>query len=346
MTRDDERSPTNPDALVAELNRTVRDYLEHALDPRRRGFDARSRSGGTLAPRGNQQRCWQMRACPDPLCPARDAADYRCWLRVGPLSGCTSPPCLKLGQRDCFGCEVYRSYCSTPYAELYENVNILVHHMEQRAEDLRRSANTDPLTGLFNRRMFGEVAGLELARAERERRDLAVLVLDLDQFKDINDRLGHAAGDRALQACAELLRASFRRCDMLFRMGGDEFTVLQPVDDDAGALRMVERLRQGFHAWNHTYQAVEGFSLAFSAGVALCPPGGDIEAALRSADRRMYRQKAGRHTSPPARSMTPPPQRRSLMFTHQEIPAYRPPLTPPSPPVLDRDLPKADSDEE
>ncbi|HZQ34835.1 MAG TPA: GGDEF domain-containing protein, partial [Dehalococcoidia bacterium] len=149
----------------------------------------------------------------------------------------------------------------------------------------------DVLTGMPNRLLFMDRLTQTLARAGRSKKAVAVLFIDLDDFKAVNDRLGHEAGDRLLRIVAERLQRAMRVGDTAARMGGDEFTVvLGEVADEAQAQQIAERLRRAVQ------QPVElGGTLMMpraSVGVA-CDATGDIgaEELLRRADQAMYRAK-------------------------------------------------------
>jgi diguanylate cyclase (GGDEF)-like protein len=142
---------------------------------------------------------------------------------------------------------------------------------------LRRQADTDPLTGAANR------AGLErAARSVAQRRqEVAVVAWDLDGFKEVNDRHGHAAGDRLLVEAVGAWRSVLRRGDVLARLGGDEFVVVMPGATRREAEAVLERLR-------------EAHPVSWSAGVAYWRPGESLEACVARADRRLYQVKASR----------------------------------------------------
>ena len=108
-------------------------------------------------------------------------------------------------------------------------VPILVEYRELRK--LQFSAGSDPLTGLYNRRLFEEYFEKELSRAKRSSQQLALVIMDLHRFKEVNDRYGHQRGDRALQLVAEAARETVRASDFTFRIGGDEFAILLPQCD-------------------------------------------------------------------------------------------------------------------
>jgi len=162
---------------------------------------------------------------------------------------------------------------------------------EQRLEDL---AFVDPVTGALNRRGFVDRAVPALALARRSGVAVSVVMLDLDHFKDINDRMGHAAGDRALRALVGALHGELRAGDVLGRVGGDEFVVLLPGCDALAGQLSATRWRERLKAQTAAASFPVG-SLLLSAGVAEVPPGGDpsdaITQACAAADGALYEAK-------------------------------------------------------
>src|ERR1019366_164042 len=116
----------------------------------------------------------------------------------------------------------------------------------------------DPLTGLFNRRYFDERLAEEYERSRRHKLPLLLIVIDADHFKRINDELGHAAGDAALVALARVLSQRHRKTDVLARIGGEEFAVLLPNLDMAGARTLAEELRRRVESEEMVLPAVKG----------------------------------------------------------------------------------------
>jgi diguanylate cyclase (GGDEF)-like protein len=155
---------------------------------------------------------------------------------------------------------------------------------------LADAATHDALTGALNRAGFQEQAGREMARARRHDVPLAVVLADLDNFKRLNDSFGHSAGDGVLAAFAQLCRAQLRPDDRVARVGGEEFVLLLPQTDEAGAVRTAERLRRAMHA---QLASPDGRPITASFGVAAHPDAGsDVETLLGAADRALYLAKS------------------------------------------------------
>lgn len=165
---------------------------------------------------------------------------------------------------------------------------------KQMEATLQQRAVSDPLTGLLNRRHFYQLAQQELERFRRYRYPLAAIMLDLDHFKQINDKYGHLVGDQILQAVSRILQESLRRSDILCRFGGEEFAILLPETDNQTAFNTAERLRTGLSG--QSFETARGpVTLTASLGVAGIPAGSglDLETLLDYADRMLYSAKEG-----------------------------------------------------
>ncbi len=160
--------------------------------------------------------------------------------------------------------------------------------IERVVSRLVDAAGTDVLTGLSNRREFEERFGHELERSVRSGSPMGLVVMDLDWFKEINDRFGHAAGDRALRTVARVLGEQTRRIDLVARLGGEEFAVVAPDAGEEEAYRLAERLRREVKAAFSEHPR----PLTTSCGVATFPAsGGTASDLLRAADRALYAAK-------------------------------------------------------
>lgn len=156
-------------------------------------------------------------------------------------------------------------------------------------DKLNRKASTDALTEALNRHGFAEVAEGELVRAQRYHRSLSMIVFDLDHFKAINDRHGHAVGDLVLQVVARLVRDNLRLADVFARWGGEEFVILAPETSGEEAERLAEKLRLLFR--EHRSASVPRFTASF--GVAAWAPEEDLKGLFARADRALYGAKKG-----------------------------------------------------
>jgi len=161
--------------------------------------------------------------------------------------------------------------------------------------ELRQLAHTDPLTGVLNRRAFTERGAEAIASARRHQRPLAVLMLDIDHFKQVNDTHGHAAGDAAIQQVAALSLRNLRALDLLGRLGGEEFGILLPETTAGEALATAERLRAAI-AMQSLELGGARFTLTVSIGLACLVPGEDAASLYGRADQALYQAKrAGRN---------------------------------------------------
>jgi two-component system, cell cycle response regulator len=164
---------------------------------------------------------------------------------------------------------------------------------ERELASLAEVARRDALTGLANRRAFDEALLREVARARRSGAALAVVVLDVDHFKRVNDAHGHAAGDLVLAEVAARARAALRAGDLLARVGGEELAAVLPAADLAAAAEVAERIRSGLAA---APVVAGGAALAVTASLgcaALLPSDADGAAVLARADARLYDAKRG-----------------------------------------------------
>jgi diguanylate cyclase (GGDEF)-like protein len=156
---------------------------------------------------------------------------------------------------------------------------------------LAEQARTDSLTGALNRRAMEEAALRETARSMRYGHRLCMIVVDVDNFKHLNDARGHAAGDCALQALVRQIQTMLRENDLLARTGGEEFTILLPDTPAAAGIVAAERVRQAIEALEVPFED-EPIRITVSAGVAQFDPSkGGWEAMMRRADSAMYEAK-------------------------------------------------------
>ncbi len=154
----------------------------------------------------------------------------------------------------------------------------------------RTLSRTDDLTGLLNGRGFYEAAAVELARSSRYQHPLTVAYLDLDDFKEVNDRFGHARGDAVLVAVARAMRRACRSTDLVGRLGGDEFVVLFPETGRDAAEAALVKLRSRVRE----VASDDGNAVTMSVGAVSFPqPPAEVEVLVHEADRTMYAAKTG-----------------------------------------------------
>jgi diguanylate cyclase (GGDEF)-like protein len=162
--------------------------------------------------------------------------------------------------------------------------------LHEKAEELREISITDPLTGLLNRRYLQERLTEELERSNRHGLPICLIMVDIDDFKQVNDTYGHSKGDEAIKSLAEILRKTIRSIDVASRYGGEEFTVMLPQTDKKDAHRIAERLRQSFSTEGTAQLQIP--SLTISIGLSSFPEDADsIDELIDSADRALYQAK-------------------------------------------------------
>ncbi len=171
-----------------------------------------------------------------------------------------------------------------PWVALAVTVVALAEAQGRLARRLRNAADTDPLTGVANRRAWETEASRHLARALRTGEPLSLAILDLDDFKAVNDRQGHGAGDTLLRDLATGWTTRLRQADLLGRYGGDEFVLCLPATDAEGAVELLAQLEE-----THRFR--------WSVGLATVQPGDTLTSVLSRADQDLYlRKRAGRRT--------------------------------------------------
>lgn len=191
------------------------------------------------------------------------------------------------------------SLTDRPTLEAERIVNLLLDNVIVEAADqcfaeltdaLARRAERDPLTGLLNGQSFRTGLEHELERARRYHRELTVVLLDLDCFKQVNDTLGHLAGDSVLKRLASLLQTHTREQDLVARLGGDEFAIALIEADEVAAADLVRRLRIHLTPARRQFHLPDGFGISYGAA-SLDEAGATAEQLLFAADKAMYRAK-------------------------------------------------------
>nr|WP_226818744.1 GGDEF domain-containing protein [Acidithiobacillus montserratensis] len=169
-----------------------------------------------------------------------------------------------------------------------------IRTLENELESISQLVHVDPLTGLLNRRGLNAAFARESARALRLNQPLAVAIMDLDHFKQVNDQYGHDLGDRVLQEMAGILQNTLRANDVITRYGGEEFVLLMPETSAEGARHILERLQMRL-GQQHFETRDKALQVSFSAGVARWQKNSSQEQIIALADQAMYQaKKAGR----------------------------------------------------
>lgn len=200
--------------------------------------------------------------------------------------------------------ETQRFALSALANQVMTQLELLRHHSKQVAliqelqtakAELLELAATDPLSGLFNRRAFEKHLHHELALIKRGAATAALVMIDFDHFKAINDQFGHVVGDEVLQCFALRVQKIFRQADVISRWGGEEFVVLMPITSQVDALQAVERLHQSLKNTPLTYAADQPIFITISAGIGSLTANSTAQDSLRSVDQLLYKAKsAGR----------------------------------------------------
>jgi diguanylate cyclase (GGDEF)-like protein len=191
-------------------------------------------------------------------------------------------------------------------------VTVLCLHRDLLLPQFRRAAGTDSKTGLATSSYWANAVPAELARAESMRSTVGLLMLDLDKFKEINDTYGHPAGDRALRAVGETVRAEVRQGDLVARVGGDELAVLLPGASEREVLEVAERIRDRLSTLTVTVktqttntEVITGVPASFGAAVYPDVAGTMDQLVLAADNALLTAKRAGRNTIVSARPNPP-----------------------------------------
>jgi diguanylate cyclase len=174
---------------------------------------------------------------------------------------------------------------------MYGYAALLTNNWEQERRRLMRMSRIDELTGLYNLRALQEQLPVWLGPAARTGRRMVIIMMDVDGFKNVNDRLGHGVGNELLKEVANLLRFAVRVGDEPFRFGGDEFVLLLSDADAEGAMVVATRIQEIYRSMGQTLRGTD-VDVSFSIGMAVFPEDGDNpEALLARADEALYQAK-------------------------------------------------------
>jgi diguanylate cyclase (GGDEF)-like protein len=267
--------------------------------------------------------CWRRKGCSRSDCQGHADSDLPCWYLPG-THCCETAGSFAEKLSWCRQCEVFRDSCPTLVEELGEALNHLlfslreekkgsrkhlkkieylnkellcaVENLDSRNREIQELVITDRLTGLYNRNYLMTVLEDEILRCQRNEDPLTVMMIDLDNFKSINDSYGHASGDRLLSHFGALLQRTLRKCDRAFRYGGEEFMAVLAGTDLTMAWILAERVRTTYHQEPITVQAKDGTEKSIfqtmSIGLAAYRRGMSVGALLEQADAAVYQAKS------------------------------------------------------
>jgi diguanylate cyclase (GGDEF)-like protein len=272
--------------LLKDMNKDLRDFLKHSMHSE--SFWEKWQSMGVPA---QHIRCWEFMNCTLADCPSYGERDFRCWLKSGTLCGGEVVGDFAKKYKSCFKCPVFKQVEKDPVQSLYENINILIHHLKERDDKMVTAAIKDPLTGAYNRTYFNEFTEKTIQRAGRNKEFISFIMADLDGFKGLNDQYGHQAGDDVLVETATLLGGTMRGADLLFRYGGDEFLIVLPHANCSEAASIQDRIEQSVDEWNRANTRYNEFKLSLSIGCSTWKQGDDILSTIKEADSMMYEEK-------------------------------------------------------
>ncbi|MDP2658682.1 MAG: GGDEF domain-containing protein, partial [Candidatus Deferrimicrobium sp.] len=256
-------------------------------------------------------RCVETKNCVDRTCPNYYSENLKCWMRQIPpefFTGGGNPEIQREAITACLQCEVFPSSAllvvrsvengkmvtrenAVPITNLASEAGLALE-VVSLYDSMKIMAVTDGLTGLYNHREFYQSLRRELERARRYRHTLSLLMIDVDDFKQFNDRFGHPAGDFALRKISELLRKCARTTDIIARYGGEEFAVILPESTPGGALMVAERIKTEVAEHNFISNASDPVYLTVSIGIYSSESGDVSEDQMVSlADEASYAAK-------------------------------------------------------
>ena len=273
--------------VLGQLAHDIRLFIELSLQETDASWDEWLK----LVSKSTAVNCWESKKCNNKDCPAYLNPEGRCWLTAGTMCEGEVKGEFAIKYKSCTQCEVYKdSVMGDPATEIYEHVLTLVHSFRTTQKKLKALATRDPLTGLYNRTFFNEMVLNEIERMRRYGDAFSIVMLDVDNFKWINDTYGHIFGDKILKDFAKILTESVRASDILVRYGGDEFLILLPEDEHSHCEEVMTRVKSSLDEWNIAH-ADPDYSLSVSAGCAQYLQGMDIMSVLHEADEKMYLDK-------------------------------------------------------
>lgn len=268
--------------------------------------------------------CWERKGCDKSDCVAHGNTDVPCWYCAGTYCCGTVQGQFVDKWGGCRQCDVFNASCPTLCEEIGEALNSLlfslreekrtsrkhlekiehlnkellsaVENLDSRNREIQVLVITDKLTGLYNRNYLTTVIDDEIVRSQRSNDPLTAMMIDLDDFKLVNDTYGHAYGDKLLSNLGIMLRRTLRKCDRAFRYGGEEFVALLPGTDMTMAWILAERIRKTYENEPIAVETKDGVQKTIfqtmSIGLAAYRKGMTHSALLEQADAAVYKAKS------------------------------------------------------
>ena len=245
-----------------------------------------------------ETKCWERKNCNNSKCPAYKNTCGRCWIIAGTMLPGEVHCDFAKKYESCKACEVYQdAVCQDPITEIEEHLFVLVHSLRQRQQELKEIATTDFLTQIHNRRFFDSYIIHEYEKIKRNDCSLAIMMIDLDFFKEINDSHGHGEGDKILKECAQILLKATRQSDLVSRYGGDEFILaLHENQNNQNHPDILIKRIEEFIAQRNSCKCKNEPPISLSFGYAILTKDKDIAETIKEADQNMYLDKERRKT--------------------------------------------------
>lgn len=253
----------------------------------------------TSSPHKKINKCWEFKNCTKEACPVYKT-DNKCWLTQGTLctqiSGKQVAITYQKQVRQCVECATINQLKDTKVQHLYELISMLIKLVKHRDKDLLILAITDALTGVYNRAYFEEFITKLVSTARRNKEEFSFIIIDIDDFKSINDSFGHLAGDEVLITVANSVKDTLRIGDLLFRYGGDEFLVILPKTDCDKVAVIKDRIADKLNNQEELKAKYPNIKLGVSVGCSTWSAISDVDIydKIKEADLDMYSEKRSR----------------------------------------------------
>jgi len=305
------------------LNKSCEDLLQRIRNEILPLFDSAVNDDKSLFQNPYLKNCWEEKNCQKENCPVFKEVKPRCWQISGTYCGGKTQGAFVDKYTNCKACEVYSNVCPTIVEELGEHLNNMVfllrkknervnkqvqnidhlnrelrsalENLDSRNMEIQKLVITDKLTGLYNRHYMMTVLDDEVMRHTRKGYEFSILMLDIDNFKALNDTHGHLFGDEVLSGLGGILKRTTRNYDRAFRFGGEEFVVVLPETEQTIAWMVAERIREAFAEKQFgakTDNGEEKVSSTISIGVASYTANLGVAELLRKADDALYEAKS------------------------------------------------------